>query len=351
MNPSASLRQSFAASPAIPLLGVQGLRESALSPATIRAYNTQVQRFLSFLGVSARKLRSKPAEWIDLRLAEYIHHLYANGHSFTHASHAVFGLVFSLPRLKAQLGESRLCLKGWERLRVKQSHPPITWELTVLLGVTMARSGFHAHSVAILLAFDCYLRVGELCRLRRKDVALPHDPRLGSAGSHRVTLHLQHTKTGPSQSVEVQDSGVAELLCLWMHRSSVGATDESFVFPFTPSGFRSLMRRTRDAVGLGHIPYTPHSLRHGGATADFLQGSTIEQVLYRGRWAVAKSARIYLQTSRGRLIQQQVPAALHQRGALLDDVLVEVMSELWSSVPLQGADGTPRRRVRFSTRC
>jgi integrase len=318
-----------------------------LAPATTRAYQQQVQRFLSFLDVSPRKLRSKPAEWIDLRLADYIQHLYSNGHSFTHASHAVFGLIFHYPRLKSQLGESRLRLKGWERLRVKTSHPPITWELTVLLAVTMARSVYHAHSIAILLAFDCYLRVGELCRLRRNDIALPHDPRLGSAGTSRVTLHLQHTKTGPSQSVEVQDTGVGQLLCSWLQHPSVGTTGDSPVFPFTSSGFRSLMRRTRDAVGLSHIPYTPHSLRHGGATADFLQGGTIEQVLYRGRWAVAKSARIYLQTSRGHLIQQQVPPTLHQWGARLDEVLVDVMTELWSSVPPQGASGG-HRQVRFA---
>lgn len=327
----------------------QDLRENALAPATIRAYKQQVQRFLSFLDGSPWELRSKSAEWVDLRLAEYIQHLYSNGYSFTHASHAVFGLVFQYPRLKSQLGESRLCLKGWERLRVKNSHPPITWELTVLLAVTMARSGYHAHAIAILLAFDCYLRVGELCRLRRNDIALPHDPRLGSAGNSRVTLHLRHTKTGPSQSVEVQDTGVGELLCSWLQHPSVGSTGDSSVFPFTASGFRSLMRRTRDAVGLGHIPYTPHSLRHGGATADFLQGSTIEQVLYRGRWAVAKSARIYLQTSRGRLIQQQVPPTLHQWGARLDEVLVDVIAELRASIPLQEAS-RGLRQVRFMRR-
>src|SRR4051794_11916838 len=106
MSTSAPFKQPTAlASPAAHLLGAQDLRENALAPATIRAYKQQVQRFLSFLDVSPRKLRSKSAEWVDLRLAEYIQHLYSNGYSFTHASHAVFGLVFHYPRLKSQLGE------------------------------------------------------------------------------------------------------------------------------------------------------------------------------------------------------------------------------------------------------
>ena len=45
------------------------------------------------------------------------------------------------------------------------------------------------------------------------------------------------------------------------------------------------------------VPYVPHSLRHGGATCDYLYagGESLEDILFRGRWASMKSTRQYIQ--------------------------------------------------------
>ena len=85
-----------------------------------------------------------------------------------------------LPILRLQLGESRLRLRGWKRLKQHHSHPPLTWELAATFAVTMAKWGHHAEAVATLLAFDCYLRIGELTRLTYADVLQPNDIRAGS---------------------------------------------------------------------------------------------------------------------------------------------------------------------------
>jgi hypothetical protein len=79
------------------------------------------------------------------------------------------------------------------------------------------------------------------------------------------------------------------------------------------------------------------------------RGSTIEQVLYRGRWAVAKLARIYLQTARGRLIQQQVPPHLHQCGDELDKVLIELLLELWDASGSRAPSGAIREALGTPT--
>ena len=69
-----------------------------------------------------------------------------------------------------------------------------------------ARLGF-----AVLLAFDCYLRIGELLHLRACDIALAGDPRQGTAIS-KAALFLRHTKTGPNQWVTLGDAAITALL-------------------------------------------------------------------------------------------------------------------------------------------
>ena len=57
---------------------------------------------------------------------------------------------------------------------------------------------------AILLTFDCLLRGGELISLRRDDIAVPSDPRLGSSARSSYALYLRNTKTGQNMWVEVR---------------------------------------------------------------------------------------------------------------------------------------------------
>jgi hypothetical protein len=103
------------------------------------------------------------------------------------------------------------------------------------------------------------------------------------------------------------------------------------------------------ALGVGDTPYVPHSLRHGGATADFLRTQDIARVQFRGRWKLQETARTYLQTARtylqtarALLAAQRVPARLNQLGAQLDADLLSIMSDLFAQSPAE-----PARRVRF----
>lgn len=60
-----------------------------------------------------------------------------------------------------------------------------------------------------------------------------------------------------------------------------------------------------------------HSLRHGGATHDFIRGMTIEWIMFRGRWASSKSARHYIQSGRAVMLSTAVPAAMAALAAKL----------------------------------
>lgn len=320
---------------------ISELRDAALAPSTLRAYNLNLNKFLHFTRLSLSKLILLAPAIIDQRLAEYIDDSFAKRGSYDYACQALFGLVYRHPPLRLHLGESRMRLRGWKKLKHHHSHPPITYELTVVFAATMSKWGRHAEAVATLLAFDCFLRVGELTRLQYHDVVMPNDPRLGSA-SYRMAVRLAKAKTGLNQSVELSNKQIESVLHSYL--LSRPFLEHNHIFPFTPASFRTLIRQVADSLGLGDIPYVPHSFRHGGATYAHLRGSTIEQIMYRGRWLSLESARRYIQTARALLIMLTIPERLNDVGTALAPHVDTMMQLLMNSVPYSGqAD----RRVWF----
>ena len=99
---------------------------------------------------------------------------------------------------------------------------------------------------------------------------MPDDPRFGGASTSMAVV-LPHTKTGPNQSVPLFDQDVADVFCVWMHTVHARSPAHALVFTFTPARFRQLMYNACVVHGVHSTPYVPDSLRHGGATADFLR--------------------------------------------------------------------------------
>jgi hypothetical protein len=321
------------------------LRDAALRPSTLRIYRKNLSKFLSHTRLSLQQLLSHPPSHIDGLLAAFIDHQYALGGSIDYCQQAVNALVFQRPLLKHRLGESRLRLRGWRNLVESHSHPPLTWELTVLFAVTMARWGCHAEAAASLLAFDCYLRVGEIIGLRYCDVIMPRDPRVGSAHP-AMALRLARTKTGNNQWVSLRSPAVSGPFLHYLNSLGPAVRPDQLVFPFSRDRFCRLIHRVATALGVGHTPYVPHSFRHGGATCDFLRGHSIERIMFHGRWRSMESARRYIQTGRAIMATLDVPSCLNDVGAVLAACLPAVMDHLLHSVP---ADPPTRRgrRVHF----
>ena len=90
------------------------LRDAALSKATLRTYNNNVNKFLTHTRLSLSQLIGLAPSLVDQRLSEYIDDLFAQHGSFDYASQTVFGLIYRRPTLRNHLGESRLRLRGWK---------------------------------------------------------------------------------------------------------------------------------------------------------------------------------------------------------------------------------------------
>lgn len=83
------------------------------------------------------------------------------------------------------------------------------------------------------------------------------------------------------------------------------------VFPFTAARLRALMQSSAQALGLA-APYVLHSLRHGGATCDYIAGRPVAAIVLRGRWASFKSARTYIQRGQALLLDAVIPHNVQQ---------------------------------------
>ena len=317
------------------------LLANAIAPATQVAYTRAVRKFLTYSQLSLDSLLRRSSRRIDRRLKDYLHYLHRTHAPHSQAVHAVYGLIYYAPELKDRLLLSRRSLRGWDRTRPHRSHPPLTWELTVMLALTMARRGLHAEATASLLAFDCYLRVGEYLRLQYSDVAVLSDSRLGASHTG-MALRLAHTKTGPNQWVSVRDSAVTQVFTAYLESRRWSPTDR--VFPFSRSHWSRVLRSCCRDLGLSHIPFVPHSFRHGGATRDFMRGVSVEQIKLHGRWKSLESARRYIQQGPALLLLHSVPTALMDQALLFTPCPVECLAFLRQAVP------NPLQPVRASVR-
>ena len=282
------------------------LVEAAYAPATVKKYSEAVSHFVRWC--KRQYLDPADPDDFDSCLTDYFHDLYESGFSKDDARCTLYGILMLQPRLHDALPLAVLALRGWERIVPSVAHPPITWDLAVLVAVHMARYGRWSFAVGTLLAFDCLLRIGELVGLQRGDVADSGDARLGSEYKG-LALRLRKTKTGTNQWVEVRDPSVALLL-----RQLVRSTRSKFLFPFSAADFRSVFKATCASLGLSSR-YVPHSLRHGGATRLHLQRVSIEDILLRGRWSSTKSARRYVQSGRALLLSVTVPKTIQAKAA------------------------------------
>ena len=195
--------------------GSHFLQSHAIQPKSQERYRSAVLAFLRWRSSRAPVLHGSVDQLdlstIDRDVSDYIHHLYYTGEAQYHAANTVYGLEFFNGSIKGHLRLSKLALRGWRNLEPGRVYPPLTWDMAVLVALQLRRSGEHAASVAVLLMFDCYLRIGEMADLRVRDVVDSSSARMGSAYRGMAVI-LRRTKTGRNQSVDVRRAIVRELL-------------------------------------------------------------------------------------------------------------------------------------------
>jgi integrase len=303
------------------------LLQSAYTVGTRNAYRRSVKAFLQWCkdtNLSDDYVQT-PSQLDDV-LTDYFHHIFEvkDGGGKQSAANTVYGLRMLMPRLKYELLTAEFALKQWRRLRPPESYPPLSWELTTAIAMQMVRRGYARYAVAVLLSFDCLLRISEVVALKREDVKDPCDKNV-SADFRYVSINIARAKAGRNQAVDVWNGPVTALLRWVVDYTQPGAP----LFPGGVTAYRRVFHSVRDELGLSDR-YGPHSLRHGGATALYLRGVSLETILLRGRWKSYASARTYIQTSKGLLMSMEAPTGVAVAGRLISNHLLHYFALAYS---------------------
>ncbi len=287
------------------------LLESGYQPQTVVRYKRAVTKFVDWCLTTKQDARNY--DELDDLLADYLQNMYEEkrGKGKQLAKETLYGILMYMPRATDKLYVSHRLVNRWCKGQLPESYPPLTWELAVTIAVQMVRNGYYRYGVATLVAFDCLLRIGEFMKMCADDVAVPSDVRMG-AEYRMTTVAIWKAKTGRNQSVEVLDADVKKLLLALVAKTKPKAK----LFPGGTAAYRGVFKKVCAELGLSS-KYVPHSLRHGGATRLHLKKWTLEDIMMRGRWASAKSARTYIQSGRAMLMHMKAPKPITDLAAIL----------------------------------
>ena len=207
---------------------------------------------------------------LDYWLAFYAHQAYVTGHPKKYkVTRAVCATEHWMPEAKP-LRLVRRCLRGWDRLVPSKPAAPMPRDLARATATMAALLAKTASALAMLVAHDTWLRIGECAGLRVPDVV---DSREHADPVMRgVSVFLPEAKTGRRQAVRVEDAEVAVLLVAW--RDAVEASEGPDAKLFPPAA--RLRSDLAEALAPFHVEargmhFTFHSFRHGGASARNLQ--------------------------------------------------------------------------------
>src|SRR5262249_49853947 len=109
--------------------------------------------------------------------------------------------------------------------------------------------------------------------------------------------------------------GVRRLIRLLVRARRIQGGDDRLL-QMSAAQYRYRFKATCKLLGLD-TRFTPHSLRHGGATHFYMGGWSIEDVQTRGRWEVLKTCKRYVQTAQALIGTTTVPQYLAEAGRII----------------------------------
>ena len=269
-----------------------------VQPATRARYQKATEGFLRFLKHEGLTLpRSREA--LDPLVCEYLEHLWSSGAGRAQASDCLAGLQNETPRLRGQLPGAWRLMKAWSMNEIPLRAPPMP-EHVLLAFVGWAI--FHGHSsfaISLIVGFYGMLRTGEILSLRRNHFS-------SAPGVSRVVISLGLTKggrrAGAAESIVLAHDVAVRLVKYWMN--SVSALS---ALTGAPATWRKLFNEAAEALKVTEWSFRPYSLRRGGATWAFSKHASLDQIIVQGRWAAAKTARIYLNEGLAVLAEMNLP--------------------------------------------
>ena len=261
-----------------------GMRENSVAQ-----YRRAIAAFLVFLAFNAVE-PEEPCEYDDL-LCEY--QAFGNNGGPVARSHftaLIAGIERVLPHLKGTLEVSHAVLASWSVSFTPKHTLPLSKSHAILLAARMATLGFRRPAALLLLQYGRGLRPGEALSLRACDVILPHE--VSAAGGGLLLLGARSgTKSKRPQVVRVTDRILLHIMALFRGAT---AADQRLTGIRTLGGYNYIIARTKEALGLAHVPWTGHSARAGFVTDQYLSGTAREIIAGVTRHQSLRTLQSYL---------------------------------------------------------
>ena len=267
------------------------LQFAGLKPATVRSYKQALKRFFEWVEAEDLQIPTTYSA-LDRMLSRYLEHMWLDDEPLTYAGHLLSGLRRFLPEARWRTPRAKQYFANWQISHV--SHPAAPLPASAVLGLAGLAVATKQPKVAaiLLIGYLAFLRTSELVKLSTAKIAVdrPRD---------RILIALPGTKTsrGREETVCVVDRRVAALV------SSICTSPLTPLWHGTASSFRSMLTEFFTFFSLSEFNFTAYSFRRGGASHAFATGVTFDELLIKGRWQNARTARLYLDTGRAALIQ------------------------------------------------
>ena len=137
-----------------------------------------------------------------------------------------------------------------------------------------------------VVGFTLLLRTGELLSLRAQDVLL------SNAGGVVFLAPSKGAKRSliPFERVEISEKATVQAFKALLKGKKPG----DLLWTSSRQAFMSLWHSVVEALHLKDGCFFPYSLRRGGATSAYRAGSSLDQLVTKGRWQSVSTARLYL---------------------------------------------------------
>ena len=145
------------------------------------------------------------------------------------------------------------------------------------------------------------LRTGELLQIKAQDVVI---------GSSAGVLYLPPSKGGKRLLLPLERVEMSERITFKAFNALLrGKQPGDPLWSGTRQQFMSLWHSLVDALKLQNCNFFPYSLRRGGASSAYRAGSSLDQLVTKGRWQHVSTARVYLNTGLQALMTLSLPPA------------------------------------------
>jgi hypothetical protein len=221
------------------------------------------------------------------------------------------------------------CVLGILKMAPGAARDPATYEDAVLEARELVQlddvKSLEA-AAASLIYFDAYPRSQALLSLKKSEVTRCDDKVIVTFFPSADEASSKTNARGDAVVIGDNPSRgrIASVVLALKSRS----TNSNRMFSIAMPQYSGLYKKGRVLAGLQHLKHTAHTLRHGGASEDDLDGKPRSYIKQRGGWRRAKSCERYRRRGRYLCVLNKLTPAQMKTSKMAEQYLEQNLSRM-----------------------